>query len=172
MMTDEKIVELYWSRNETAIALTKDRYEKYLYSIAYRIINIAEDSEESVNDTYLGAWNSMPPNRPANLKTYLGRLTRNITLNRVRKNNAQKRGSKTTQEAFEELSEVLEDKADTELSVEQKMLAEYIQRFLGELSRGDRIIFLMKYWNFYSIKEISSKCGYSQSKVKMSLKRP
>ena len=95
-MTDDKIVELYFDRNEQAITYTKTKYEKYLYTIAYNILNIREDSEESVNDTYVSAWNTMPPQKPKVLKTYLSKLTRNISLKRFRHNNAQKRGGGET----------------------------------------------------------------------------
>lgn len=170
-MTDEMIVELYWQRDENAIVQTKNKYETYLYTIAHRILRVHQDSEESVNDTYAGAWNTMPPKKPQVLKTYLGKITRNLSLKRVRDNTAQKRGSGEVQTALDELAEVLSDNILPEEQVEEKLLAEQIRGFLSEAAPRDRAIFLMRYWYLYSVKEIAHRCGFTQSKVKMSLKR-
>ena len=91
-MKDSEIVELYWNRSEDAISETKEKYGWYCTSIAYRMLSSIEDSEECVSDTYLQAWNSIPPNRPDNLKAYVGKITRNLALNRLRANTTQKRG--------------------------------------------------------------------------------
>ncbi len=170
-MTDEMIVDLYWQRDEQAITMTRDKYEKYLYAVAYRILQHEQDSEESVNDTYIGAWNTMPPKKPHILRTYLGKLTRNISLKRVRKNETLKRGGGEYPLVFNELSQVMSDDTSVEDLAEQKSLAEYLDGFLAELEQRDRVMFLMRYWYLCSVKEIASKCGYTQSKVKMSLKR-
>ena len=90
-MQDEKIVELYWKRDESAVRETQEKYENYLYKIAYNILSDKEDSNESVNDTYLAAWNSMPPHKPNVLSTYLGKLTRRISIDIFRKRNRIKR---------------------------------------------------------------------------------
>ena len=83
-MEDDKIVELFWQREESAIAEASAKYEKYCYSIANSILNCAQDAQESVNDAFLGAWNSIPPNRPERLSTFLGKLTRRISIDRWR----------------------------------------------------------------------------------------
>ena len=92
-MEDEKIVQLYWDRDERAIPATAAKYGGYCTTIAQNILGSAEDAEECVNDTYMSAWNSIPPHRPGNLCTFLGKLTRNLSLNRYRYNTAHKRGT-------------------------------------------------------------------------------
>lgn len=169
-MTDDKIVELYFDRNEQAITYTKSKYEKYLYTIAYNILNIREDSEESVNDTYVSAWNTMPPQKPTVLKTYLSKLTRNISLKRFRHNNAQKRGGGETSLALDELTYIASSE-DVEDIFDSNELLKLIHSFLQNLKDEQRQIFLARYFYVYSIKDISRKLGYTQSKVKMSLKR-
>ena len=91
-MEDSKIVDLYWRRSEQAITETEGKYGAFCYTIAYRVLHNQEDSEESVSDTYLAAWNEMPPKRPGTLAPYLGRITRNISIDRLRYNTAEKRG--------------------------------------------------------------------------------
>ena len=91
-MKDHEIIELYWVRNESAIAATAEKYGSYCHTIAYNILRNKEDSEECTNDTYLGAWNSIPPQRPNRLSIYLGKITRNLALNRYKRYTAEKRG--------------------------------------------------------------------------------
>ncbi len=170
-MTDENIIKLYFDRNEQAISATKSKYGKYLYTIAYNILHINEDCEESVSETYLGAWNTMPPKKPNVLQTYLGKLTRNISLKRFRNNSAQKRGGTQTDIALEELSEVLASNDSVEETIERDVLLSFIQQFIEGLENEQRRIFIARYWYMYSIKDISQKLGYSESKVKSTLKR-
>lgn len=170
-MEDEKIVALYWARDERAIALTKEKYNAYLYTIACNILASLQDAEESVSDTYVGAWNSMPPQKPAVLRTYLGRITRNISLKRYRYLHAAKRGSGEPELALDELSEVIPDADCAEKEIERQELIAVIQAFLAELSSEQRMIFLMRYWYLASVAETARKLGFTQSKVKMTLKR-
>ncbi len=170
-MTDENIIKLYFDRNEQAISVTKNKYGKYLYTIAYNILHIKEDCEESVSDTYLGAWNTMPPKKPNVLQTYLGKLTRNISLKRFRNNSTQKRGGTQTDIALEELSEILASDNSVEETIERDVLLNFVQRFVKGLENEQRQIFIARYWYMYSIKDISQKLGYSESKVKSALKR-
>ena len=166
-MTDSEIVELYWTRSEEAIAKTKEKYGRYCSSIAYRILASFEDSEECVSDVYLSVWYSIPPKRPEDMKSYLGKITRNKALDRVRANSAKKRG---------ELPLVLEeleiDSLDTvENELDKKLLADAISRFLHTLSAEKRTVFLLRYWNFESISEISLKTGWNKNRVKVTLYR-
>ncbi len=170
-MDDNRIIELYWQRSESAVFYTKEKYDKYLYKIAYAILNIKEDSEESVNDTYVGAWESMPPHKPSVLRAFLGRITRYISLKRVRANKTEKRGGGEYELALDELSEVISDNDTVEDEYEAKVLKEFILKFIDELPRDSRRIFLDRYWYIKPIKEISKDLGFSQSKVKMTLKR-
>ncbi len=170
-MTDENIIKLYFDRNEKAILVTKNKYDRYLYTIAYNILHIKEDSEESVNETYLGAWNTIPPKKPAILKTYLSKLTRNISLKRFRKITALKRGGSQIDFALDELEAILTSSESLEEKIEREELLEIIKQFVSELKTEQRQIFLMRYFYLYPIKDIARKLGHSESKVKVTLKR-
>ncbi|MBQ7935186.1 MAG: sigma-70 family RNA polymerase sigma factor [Clostridia bacterium] len=170
-MEDQKIVALFWERNENAIAKTKEKYGHYCYSVAYHILNNAEDAEECENDTYMNAWNSMPPHCPNCLQAFLGKLTRCISLKRWRDLRAQKRGGGEVALVMDELLECIPDSADVEAEVETKELAEAIEGFLKALSMVERHVFLCRYWYFDSIGEISRQFGFSESKVKSMLYR-
>ena len=108
-MNDNQIVDLYWARDEQAIDETRAKYGQYCYAIAYNILQRCEDAEESVNDTYLDAWNAMPPHKPSILSTFLGKITRRISLDRLRRNNAEKRGGGQAALSLDELMECIPD---------------------------------------------------------------
>lgn len=170
-MDDEQIVELYWQRNENAINCTAEKYGKYCYSVAYNILGDASDSEESVNDTYLDAWNSMPPHRPSVLSAFLGKITRRTAIDKWRRKSADKRGSGQVPDALEELSECIPDKQSVESSFEAKHLSEVINDFIRRLPETEQKVFVRRYWHVESIQTISDKFGFSQSKVKSMLFR-
>ena len=170
-MEDNKIVELYWQRDEYAIVETKQKYGKLCYGIAHNILHNHEDAEECENDTYLGAWNSMPPHRPQQLSAFLGRITRRISINRFKQKTAQKRGGGETLLALDELHECIPDGSGIQEQIESEELAKIIDKFLRGLDAEERNIFLCRYWYFYSIKDICAKFGCSQSKIKMKLFR-
>lgn len=168
-MEDGDIVELYWNRSENAITETSKKYGRYCRSIAYNILSNAEDADESVNDTYLGAWNSIPPNRPSMLSTYLGKITRRVSLNRMRDKRRVKRGGAAL--VFEELSECIPSEYSVEKTAEAAELSEMINRFVGSLDETERSVFVCRYWYFDPISEICARFGFSQSKVKSMLYR-
>ncbi len=170
-MDDQKIVELYWRREERAITETKQKYGGYCYAIAYRILQNREDAEESVNDTYLGAWQSIPPHRPNLLSTFLGKITRNLSLKKWRTKNAAKRGGGEVALTLEELKDCVPAPRTVEEEVEVRALAAIIDDFLRGLPEEERDIFLCRYWYFDSVKEISGQFACSESKVKMKLLR-
>ncbi len=170
-MQDEKIVELYFQRDESAIAYTQEKYDGYLYKIAYNILTSAEDSKESVNDTYLAAWNSIPPHRPGILSTYLGKLTRRISIDIFRKRNRIKRQGSEYALSLTELSECISDKNTPESEYEIKMLGEAINAYLSTISAESRNIFIGRYYFLDSVKDVARYCGISESKVKTSLHR-
>lgn len=170
-MDDRQIVELYWSREEQAIRETKEKYGNYCYSIAHHILQNREDAEECVNDTYLGAWRSMPPHRPRYLSTFLGRITRNLSLKKWRERHAAKRGGGEAALTLEELKDCIPAPKTVEEEIETKALAEIIDSFLRDCPAEERQIFLCRYWFFDSVKEIAKEFGYSESKVKMQLLR-
>ena len=166
---DSKIVELYWSRSEEAIAESERKYGKYCYSIAHGILRSREDSEECVNDTWLAAWNAMPPHRPSRLATFLGKITRRIALHRAEKNNAGKRGGGEVPLAIGELDECIpsphEDRTDA------MALAAVLDRFLDGLPEMTRTMFLQRYWYLRTVREIARELGVGESRVKVTLHR-
>jgi len=170
-MDDAAIVELYWKRQERAISETKTKYGAYCQAIARRILNDGLDAEECVNDTYLGAWNAMPPHRPTCLSTFLGKITRNLSLKRWRARSAAKRGSGEVALSLDELEECVARTGSVEEQVEAEELARVIDAFLGGLAEDDRRMFICRYWYFDSVNDIAERFGFGQSKVKMSLKR-
>ena len=170
-MEDNHIVELYWARSERAISETSSKYGKYCYSISYRILVNIEDANECVNDTYLGAWNSMPPHRPSILSTFLGKITRRISINRWKRNNRDKRGASEITLALDELSDCIQSPMDTESVIESNELAKAINTFLSVLPDTERDVFVCRYWFLASISEISQKFDFSQSKTKSMLMR-
>lgn len=170
-MDDEKIVQLYWERAESAIAETDRKYGSYCQSIAYAILQNSQDAEECVSDTYLHAWNAMPPHRPSVLSTFLGKITRRLSIDRWRNANRLKRGGGQLPLALEELGECIPGGQNPEEEVNRRLLAQIIDRFLLSLSVTERRIFLQRYWYLLSIAQIAQSQGFSQSKVTSLLHR-
>ena len=169
-MTDAQIVEMYWKRNEQAISVTAEKYGTYCYSVAYGVLHNEEDSKESVNDTYMSAWNSMPPHKPGILKTFLGKITRRLSIDRWRRKNAEKRGGEIA-EVLDELSECISPIGDPIAEMEKEMLDKTINTFVRELKDTEQRVFLCRYWYAKSVKEIAKLFGFSESKVKVMLMR-
>ena len=167
-MEDKRIIELYWQRSEEAISQTASKYGAYCRSIAWNILCNSEDSEECVNDTYLRAWDTIPPQRPRGLQTFLGKITRNLSLDRWRRNHAQKRDSGVFL-ALEELEECVPG-CDGNMS-EDIAVRDALNGFLDSLKPAHRKIFLRRYWYLSPVKEIAQDYGISESKVKMILLR-
>ncbi len=170
-MEDSQIVALYWDRKEYAIDATAAKYGRYCYAIAFNILSSREDADESVNDTYMSAWERIPPHRPSVLSTFLGKITRRISLNRWRNQTREKRGGGEVPLALDELSECIPSDHSTEALVEQKELSQAINRFLGTLTKTERDVFVSRYWFLASIQEISRKFGFTEGKVKSMLFR-
>lgn len=170
-MDDKQIVDLYWERSEKAISETDNKYGSYFRHIAYNILYNQEDAEECVNDTYLRAWNSMPPQRPNRLEIFLGKITRNLSLNRYEAKHAEKRGGGQVACVLDELQECIPDNTDVAHMVEDKAVVEAIDVFLKTLPGKQRKIFVRRYWYMSSIKDIATDYGISESKVKVTLFR-
>lgn len=170
-MNDTDILNLYWQRNEAAIAASSAKYGAYCSAIARNILGGAQDAQECVNDTWLAAWNSIPPQRPALLKAYLGKLTRRISLKKWRDGRALKRGGGEIALALDELAECLPGRDGVETALETAALAELLNRFVAGLAPDERRVFLRRYWYLDSIREISALFGFSQGKVKSMLHR-
>jgi RNA polymerase sigma-70 factor (ECF subfamily) len=167
-MKDEKIVGLYWERNEAAISESGKKYGSYCHSIAYNILQSHEDSDECVNDTWSSAWNAMPPKKPSKLQAFLGRITRNIAIDRYRFGRAQKRSAKT--EVL--LDEYWECIPNGEMPLEDEVsLKLAINSFLASLDPRTRIIFMRRYWYAMSVKSIAEGMQLSQGHVNVILHR-
>lgn len=170
-MEDSRIVDLYWARSEQAIYETQRKYDHYCFSIASNILPFREDAEESVNDTYMTAWNIIPPNRPSILSTFLGKLTRRLSIDRWRNLSADKRGGGTVPVALDELAECIPSGSEPMAEVEAKELAEAIGRFLDTVPHTERKVFLMRYFDLAKIRHIANQFNMSSSKVKSMLYR-
>lgn len=168
---DKKIIELFWQRDETAVKETQKKYSLFCRSIAYRILSNEEDATECENDTYLRVWNTVPPKCPNVFAAYLGTITRNLSLDKLRKNRANKRSTADAYIPLVELEECIPDTKSIDDMVETAELARLISDFLRTLPEHECNIFLCRYWAFMSINEICAKYGYSQSKVKSMLMR-
>ena len=170
-MNDKEIIALFWAREESAISATAEKYGSYCHTIAYNVLRSRLDAEECVYDTYLGAWNSIPPHRPDDLSAYLGKITRNLALNRYKRDSAAKRGFGQVEIALSELENCIPDKTDTEQVVEESFLTSILNKFLYAQPKLRRNIFISRYWYLYSIREIAELYGLSESKVKVLLFR-
>lgn len=170
-MNDQQIIELYMERSEKAVSETYDKYSAYCNSISFSILQNSEDAEECVNDTFQKAWESIPPNRPSNLKAFLGKIARNISLNRLKHSKTQKRGSGQIDVLLSELEECISDKFSVENEVDSKQLSQSINAFLESLTAEKRKIFVSRYWYARSIREISAQYNISEEKIKSILFR-
>lgn len=170
-MDDSKIVQLYWDRDEQAIPATSDKYGTYCISIAQNILGNQEDAEECVNDTYMSAWNSMPPHRPKILSVFLGKITRNLSLNRYKQNTAGKRGGREVPVVLDEIAELVSDTGSVEQEVDRKELVKAIDAFLDRLPTDKRSIFICRYWYFDSVSKIAARFGMTENHVSVTLNR-
>ena len=170
-MNDKNIVDLYFNRDEEAITQTDKKYGRYCYSIAYNILTNKEDAEESVSDTYMTAWRANPPRRPSVLSTFLGKITRHISIDRWRERAATKRGGGEVPLALEELKDCVAGMQNVEMDYERKEIVKAYVKFLDTLPITERRVFLCRYWYVESIETIADKFGFSQSKVKAMLHR-
>lgn len=169
-MEDERILELFEARDQAAIRETQEKYGRYCARIASNLLRDPRDAEECVQDALTGAWNAIPPERPRVLQAYLGKLTRSAALNRLRARLAQKRGGGERPASLEELEECVPDRVRVEDRLEAQELAEAVNAFLDGLPETDRRIFLRRYWYFDDVRSIAARFGFTQSKVKMTLK--
>lgn len=170
-MEDSKIVALYFGRDEAAIDHTQRKYGPYLHKIAYNILEDIQDSQESVNDTYLAAWNSIPPHRPEILSTYLGKLTRRISIDIFRKRNRLKRRDSEYALSLSELEDCISGGETPEESIQAQLLAESISSFLRQLPEQSRHVFIGRYYYMDPVKEVARYCGMSEAKAKTLLYR-
>ena len=169
-MDDRELIELYFARNEDAIKLTSEKYGKYCFAVAENILGNAEDAEEVVNETYLRAWNAIPPQRPNVFRMFLARITRNLALNRYEKRMAKKRGGEA-ELALVELSECTAGSVPVDGELMRRELEQAVNAFLDGISERERSIFLRRYFRFESNSEIAEKFGVSPANVAVILSR-
>lgn len=170
-MEDSKIIDLYFQRNEEAISQTAAKYGSYCFSIAHSILANCEDAKEAVNDTYLGAWNAIPPHVPACFSGFLGKITRRISITRYLAARTDKRGGREPELILEELAGCIPSPIGLEQMVEGRELERLLGRFVRELPDTERRVFVLRYWHCLSIREIGQRFGFTPAKVKSMLHR-
>lgn len=169
-MQDEKIIELFFARDERAIKETEDKYGNLCLYVASNFLALREDREEVLNDSLLALWNSIPPEHPESFSAYISEIVRRQSISRSRANNAWKRG-KNVQIVGEEFLSMIEDGTDISAHYEAKRAGEIISRFLRTLPKTERKMFIMRYWLDMSLAEISKQTGFGESKIKVTLHR-
>ncbi len=170
-MNDEEIIRLYFDRNEQAITESSAKYGAYCSAIAGNILSDVEDVKECVNDTWLRAWNSIPPARPSILQAFLGRITRNLSFDRYRSSHRKKRSDGKVNLVLDELQDIVSGHDDPESTALEKELIREINSFLASLSDEKRYMFILRYWHTYEISEIAKRLRISEGKVSTSLSR-
>ena len=170
-MDDNEIIELFFARDECAIESASRVYGAYCTAIAKNILDDQGAAEECVNDTWLKCWQSIPPQRPKSLKSFAGRIARNLALSARRESTAQKRGGGQVQLALDELSEVVSGGDTPEGALDRKAFRAALDDFLAGLPERNRNMFLRRYWYGMSVREIAQECGVGEEKVKSALFR-
>ena len=170
-MEDAQIIELYWQREEAAIAETSEKYGAFLLSVAWNVLHVHHDAEECVNDTYLRAWNAIPPTRPTVLRTWLGCIARNLSLDRWKLRQAEKRSGDETAVLLGELDQCVPGGTSPERSLEERELAALISQFLRTLPRDSRLMFLRRYWYGDSMADIAKRFACGEGRIRSRLFR-
>lgn len=170
-MEDRAIIDLYWAREERALEESDRKYGSYCRSIAAHILRDPQDTEECVNDTWFRAWNAMPPQRPVSLSAFLGKITRNLSLDRCRLIKADKRGGGSVPAALEELGDCVPAQDTVEQAVEAVELTRLLDRFLRLLPEKECLLFLRRYWYLDSMRDLSGRFAMSEGSVKAMLHR-
>lgn len=170
-LEDSEIVALFWARSEDAIAAANGKYGAYCYTVAHNILTSHEDSEECVSDTWLRAWNAIPPQRPGRLAAFFAKITRNLAINRSREQSAEKRGGGALQLALDELSECVASSHDVEREYSRMELERDINRFLRALPARECDVFMSRYFFVEPTETIARRYGMRQSNVYLILSR-
>ena len=170
-MDDKQIIRLFFERDENAISRSEEKYGKYCHTVAVNILGNSSDAEECVNETWLAAWNNIPPEKPDCLRAYFGRITRNVAIARSRDLKRLKRGGSGENVPLEEIEDFVCGDSDPEKEVGEKELAEAIDGFLASLSKRDRDIFVSRYFLAFPTSEISERFGMKEDYVRTLLSR-
>jgi RNA polymerase sigma-70 factor (ECF subfamily) len=169
-MSDHSLIALYEARDERAIEGTQKQFGGYLYTVAYNILGSAQDAEECVNDTLMQLWNVIPPNHPENFYAYAATISRNLARNRYASEHAQRRGGDTVPELLDELRDCCSEQ-NVESEVNAHLLGEAVSRFLEGIKKKHRIIFVQRYFNHASVRDIAEQMHLRESYVTVSLTR-
>lgn len=170
-MEDSAIIDLYWGRDQRAVEETAGKYGSFLHSLSWNILRSRGDAEECVNDTYLRAWNAIPPARPAALRAWLGRIARNLSLDRWKEERTQRRGGGAMEVLLGELDDCVPSPHGVERQLEDQEIAALISAFLWRLPAESRVVFLRRYWYGQNLADIAAERGCGVGKVKSSLFR-
>ena len=170
-MDDKQIIELYNSRDEQAIKLTESKYGRYCFSIAKNILSSDWDCEECVNDTWNRAWNSIPPKQPTNFKLFLGKIVRNLAIDKVKSEACQKRGSGELKLAIEEIGDVVSGEDSFEQNLEYELLVKCLNGFLRALPERECNVFVCRYFYIEKVEDIAKKYSLSITNVHKILSR-
>lgn len=169
-MEDQQIIDLYWARSQQAVVETERKYAPYCRQVAYQILRSAQDADECVNDTWLRAWNAIPPQRPVRLQAYLARLTRNLSLDRLDQRQAKKRGG-SMGVLLSELSECIPSPDTVERVMENREISHAISAWLRQQPERSRVAFVRRYFYADSLSQIARRVGLSEGGVKSLLHR-
>ena len=170
-MEDPEIIKLYFARDEQAITETRLQYGGYCTTIAYNILASLEETEECVSDTYLHTWNAIPPTEPRSLKYFVGKITRNLALNRARDAGAQKRAGSQYALCLDDLENLISDRSSPEKLLDAKALGQTISEFLYTLPPGKRNLFVLRYWHFTPIPALANAMNMRETTVRSELYR-
>ena len=170
-MEDDRIIDLYWERDQGAITETASKYGGFLWNISWNILRSHGDAEECVNDTYLRTWNAIPPARPTAFRAWLGRITRNLSLDRWKQSKAEKRGGDRVEVLLGELDDCLPAPNETEKHLEDQEIAALISAFLRTLPKENRLMFLRRYWYGEAVSDIAARLNCGEPRVKSALHR-
>lgn len=171
MISDEQIINMYWQREEEAILRTDEKYGAYCFAVSKRILDNQEDAKECINDTWLKTWHSLPPEKPAFLRAFLVKITRNLSLDRYRAEHSIKRGGDSVLLVLEELGECVSGRDSVEGHMEEKALQETIRQFVSGLAKQEKYIFIRRYFYMESTKEIAVRYAMKDSNVRKILSR-
>ncbi len=170
-MQDSQILDLYFARNEKAIEISRQKFGRYCHCVAHNILHNEQDSEECVNETWLRAWNVIPPQKPSKLKFYFAKITRNLSFDRYRKNTTLKRGANEMSLVLDELDNCIASHDTVAAHVDNELLAKLINSFVENLPKREREVFLLRYFYVLSTDEISAKLELSTANVYKILSR-
>jgi RNA polymerase sigma-70 factor (ECF subfamily) len=169
-MEDSRIIDLYWQRDEDAIPQTQQKYGAFCTAVAMNVLGDRQDAEECVNDTWLTAWNRIPPTRPERLKAFLGRITRDLSIDRWRSNRAKKRYD-GTELLLSELEDCVPAAQNVEAAAELRELTEAIDRWLKDLETEERVAFVRRYWYGEPVKDLAKHFAVSPNQMAQRLRR-